>query len=153
MAVVASFFVETYEPKDEQIVVLVERDYLVYDIESARFGIHREGNTYFITVVCRSSKSAEYSPPDCHLEFSIPFLQNPEEEIRRDAEFEIPIYDQEHGNLNFFYFLGFGDIEDGVFTIDYVDETGLFGTVEANGGTLLLHARFERNDDLRRSFD
>ncbi len=139
-------------PRQNQLMVRVDNAWQIYDVEDAAYGIHREGDTWFLTVACSTSSDPTLDPPDCKLEFSIPFEDDPKPIIKRNVKFNVPIYDEQLGNLNYFYYLGFGDIDHGIFVILAVNGWTIDGTLEANDGNLLLRADFF-NRGVTRSFD
>lgn len=139
-------------PKQNQLLVQIDGDWKTYDVQHAIYGIHMEGNVYFLTVACSASSNANIDPPDCSLEFSIPFENDPTPKLKNNSKFSLPVYDDLNGNLNYFLYLGFGDISDGVFTIQKLNESTIDGTLTFDGNTVLLRADFQ-DTGIGRSFD
>ena len=139
-------------PKHDQLLIQIDDEWRVYDVQGAAYGINLEGSTYFLTVVCSASGEPNSDPPDCKLEFSIPFEDDPTEKLNKTNRFSLPVYDEKHGNLNYFYFWGFGDIDDGVFETRRLDESTINGILRFHGNTVLLNTNF-KNTGIGRSFD
>ena len=151
-AIILGLTTQRTPPGMNEIHIQLEDRVEVFNIESAAYGIHKEGETYFLTVSCGASRQL-HSPSTCKLEFSIPFASDPKRKLTPRSKFQIPVYDEVHGNLTCYYYLGFDDISGGQFRIHGVTESTLDGSLIANGGSLRVRAQFDKLDEIARSFD
>lgn len=140
-------------PGLNQLVVILDTEVQTFDIEFSGYNVHQEGDAWFLTVSCAASRDSNSSPDSCHLEFSIPFEANPEAKLTRNATFQIPGYHEKHLNLTYFYYLGYGDFDDGVFKIKRLKGPDIEATLVFDGGSVLVRALFKRNEGISRSFD
>ncbi|MEM9410801.1 MAG: hypothetical protein AAGA30_06785 [Planctomycetota bacterium] len=152
IAITLAFSFKKMSPKQGQLLIQIDNDWHEYDVQDACYGINLEGSTYFLTVVCTATGKPNSDPPDCKLEFSIPFEYDPSVKLEKANRFSLPVYEEEYGNLNYFYFWGFIDIDDGVFETRRLDKTTMSGTLVFDRRTVLLKANF-KNTGVGRSFN